>query len=323
MSIKEFLAALNQGREFSEAVFCFSGTAYSALFFASIVPLLARRLQLNLEYIEVDEPATLMARLATLSISGNSFFWLGNSADCEASAAGIMQALSAGDGYQGPHRVALFIESKKEKSSLKGKSVVHISCDDEIDNSVLKLFGDLVHGSQEKWSLPRPNIALKGTRLTLDGACTIMRYQAFGDALWGAVEQRWLSRLLPGDQSLFTLAQAFLAQNEDQFVACWWDVGPLYPPEFWLVFWSELLWQAWIVITFARASSAPVDRRWTYRLPFSFLQRDWKRYQPRELVVAHNALYGADYALKCGGNECALELVLWHFIRGNYKGTRS
>jgi hypothetical protein len=44
-----------------------------------------------------------------------------------------------------------------------------------------------------------------------------------------------------------------------------------------------------------------------YKLPFSFIQRDWKNHSIEELKQAHQGIYELDYRIKNGGDESFLE----------------
>ncbi|MBN2267002.1 MAG: hypothetical protein JW725_01525 [Candidatus Babeliaceae bacterium] len=262
----------------------------------------------SVEWVRGEDEGELSVGLQTFSIGGSKLIWLGDTSASEVMTKKVADLLSKG--YAGPHKIAFFVDSKRRLSGFGREHVLAVNTDDELDRECMNLLGSFFWPSLDmQFFLPSGGFPVKN--FTLDDACMLLRYQVLG--VWDRVEACWLSRLLPADRSLYTLGQYFFARDVKRFMAAWWDIRFLYPPEFWIVFWLDLLWQAWLTVTTMRAGGT-VDRRQSYRLPFSFLQRDWKRYQARDLVVAHNALYGVDYTLKAGGNEHVLEHFLCRFV---------
>ena len=72
--------------------------------------------------------------------------------------------------------------------------------------------------------------------------------------------------------------------------------------------------QALIYVQRARREGMLEAKKGTYRLPFSFLNKDWQKYSPDSLVAAHDALYRFDYNLKHGGTVNGLELWYHRFL---------
>lgn len=152
--------------------------------------------------------------------------------------------------------------------------------------------------------------------LSLDDACRMMAYQATVGRKCEPFFAQWLSRLIVPQKSFFTLSQYLFARRPQLFLEQWDICKGQYPPEFWIAYWSEQLWQAMLFVQRARAKGIFEAKKGTYRLPFSFLNKDWALHTPESLAAAHEALYRFDYNLKNGGTGHGLELWYHRFLRG-------
>ena len=54
-------------------------------------------------------------------------------------------------------------------------------------------------------------------------------------------------------------------------------------------------------------------------MPFSFIQRDWRKISLDELRYAHQALYDFDYNFKNGASIYSLEAVYHTFLADGYR----
>ena len=120
----------------------------------------------------------------------------------------------------------------------------------------------------------------------------------------------WFDRIVEQKQSLFALSNYFFAKDSKNFYAAWRSVAADYPPEFWIAFWAEQLWQAMIFVTLAQTEDLSVAKKSVSRLPFAFMYKDWRKYSVADLTQAHALLYAIDYANKNGSVIDGLEL--WH-----------
>lgn len=109
-----------------------------------------------------------------------------------------------------------------------------------------------------------------------------------------------LQKIIITQKSLFKLSEYFFAKREKMFLSYWHKVRTEYPHEFWVSFWSEQLWQAALFLAIMKEKRVATIEKHVRRLPFSFVKRDWRRCNKREIIVAHNFLYHIDYRLKSG-----------------------
>ena len=90
-------------------------------------------------------------------------------------------------------------------------------------------------------------------RLTLDDACRMMNYQTVVGRNGNQFFDQWYTKLVLSEVSLFTLSQYFLGRNTKLFLKQWKACKNDYPPEFWVAYWSEQLWQAAQYVSKAKA----------------------------------------------------------------------
>ena len=152
---------------------------------------------------------------------------------------------------------------------------------------------------------------------SLDDACRMMRYHLVVGRNGPVFFEQWFLKLVVPDTSLFSLSQALLGRSTAQFFRLWKLCRDDYPIEFWIAYWSEQLWQASQFIHKTRALGLSEAKKGYYRLPFKFLDTDWRHYTLERLSHAHNQLYELDFSLKNGGDAYGLELWYHRFLLQN------
>lgn len=66
---------------------------------------------------------------------------------------------------------------------------------------------------------------------------------------------------------------------------------------FWFAFWDEQVWQVTFSVTPAKTQGFDVTKK-AYRLPFSFINKDSKRFNADNLTQAYQFSYKLDNNLK-------------------------
>lgn len=150
--------------------------------------------------------------------------------------------------------------------------------------------------------------------ISLDNAVLLMHYFKAVGVHQQLFIDSWLDLIVEPDKSLFTLSQHFFAKDRRGFFAAWKMIGPEYPDAFWITFWSEQVWRAFYYGQLMRMQKITEAKKIAYRLPFSFIQRDWKKITSHELQAAHARLYALDYALKNGGGNHGFDLFYSQFF---------
>lgn len=151
--------------------------------------------------------------------------------------------------------------------------------------------------------------------LSVDQIYLFMRYAALMGKNQREFIDQWLGLLVSSEKSLFTLSQHFFAQESKKFFALWGTISADYPPAFWVVFWSEQLFRASCYVQLMQQRKIAEAKRISFRLPFSFMQRDWRLYKPHMLRDAHAVIYAIDFNIKNGASDAALDLFYSQFFQ--------
>lgn len=309
MNIRDFFLTEQTGSAHS---YLFYGRSCPSLFFSIFLPRFAARNGLQFSALPADG-LQLEHRCYQGFLGSPSLFWCGEFGSLAAASKKSLTAL-LGAGYAGPHGLAFFCSSK-ERTARMAQGMVDVSCEEPVGRALflelaafagLSVAGDL----WDAWTERRG-------KLDLEEMALLFCYGSVAETSgWFSA---WEQRLFAGERSLFKLSQYFFARDRATFFKLWREVADDYPPEFWVAYWSEQLWQAHMVVSSMQNRARPPA---TDRLPFSFLQRDWRRHTSRELVAAHMSLYNADFSIKNGiADGYAIELFVSKFVSGGFAGT--
>lgn len=150
--------------------------------------------------------------------------------------------------------------------------------------------------------------------ISLDTACLVLQYvQVLGSAQRDFMNE-WLDALIVPQQSLFLLSQYFFARQPTSFFVQWSKLVDAYSPQFWCVFWSEQLWRAYHYVYLTRQGNISTAREAGFRLPFSFLRKDWRTLPLNNIKKAHERMYEIDFSLKNGGDSGVFDLFYSQFF---------
>jgi hypothetical protein len=119
-------------------------------------------------------------------------------------------------------------------------------------------------------------------------------------------------------QSMFNLSTYLFQKNGDKFFELWKRIAESYSAPFWVAFWSEQLWRASMFVTLNKQRKYNDARKIAFRLPFSFINRDWHNYSADELAAAHDFIYRLDGRLKNGGSDIGLDLFYAQFLSNQF-----
>lgn len=221
--------------------------------------------------------------------------------------------------YQGPHIVICFLPIKNKQIAVAHGLVIDMD-EVKVDKDMLTLIMRLTQPSLDLKKL-NPIIKYISSRrlsIALDDACLISQYLLVCTTI-GDDFLAWLDTILFPDKALFTLSQTFFSKNVSSFYTQWQNQESLYAEAFWISFWSEQLWRACAVIELYENKEFAQAKTMAFRLPFSFIQTDWKKYAPAELRAAHDFVYGMDHQLKNGGDAFCFDLFYSKFFSGQFR----
>jgi hypothetical protein len=210
--------------------------------------------------------------------------------------------------YKGPHQCVIFLQAEDATFFKSQKIMVEIPA--TVNSALFKALC-LFFKKKMNASLIQllDHITSSYEKISVDQACMIITYIH----VIGKDKDLFplLERILESEQSLFELSRAFFAKDAHAFFALWHRFESLYSIPFWCTFWSEQIWRAYFVHIYMGKQQMQQARTISVRLPFSFLQKDWKKSNPVELKNAHNWLYSLDYINKNDG-DAAMGLEVFY-----------
>lgn len=302
MHVLEFYAQLPQ---LTKQVICFRADDNSALFFSLLAGSVREKLKggpLLLQAIDtqVNSAEELKLMLSVSFLGQQYLYWFKNIASDQAGMA-LQQYLSQ---YKGPHHV-IFTTTNTSKE-LAG--IEYIELPTQIDT---KIYNDLFAVLYPQHTNDRSFVSALFSRyasLQIDQACLMMQYQMTIGRRAQQFLPEWTDKLINADLSLFTLSGHMFALEAQPFFLLLEKFKQDYSDEFWVVYWAEQLWQAILFSSKAAQESPIAARKLVTRLPFSFMNKDWRKFSLLFLVNAHAQLYKIDFMIKNGQGSYALEL---------------
>lgn len=294
------------------SVWCFTGESYPALFFSQLLTKtgVSNHAPLPLENLELS---TVHSALETTFLGSVSFYWLGNVSEEELTKKKKLIAYLSH--YTGPHAVGFFLEtSDAEKIGTAG---THVILDDSV-NQALYVSLSTKFGFQ-----PDPefvnNLFKHHKTISCDTACIMLQYQAVIGKKHAQFFDSWVNTIIDSEKAPFLLTQYFFEKNSKKFWVEWESIKHHYSDEYWISLWSDQLWQATLFIEEVKKTNAQEARKLVKRLPFSFMQKDWRTIKPAELAHAHDFLYTIDHSNKNGGSaDVGLELLYNKFFLNQF-----
>lgn len=311
MKMRTFLQNCKNTELHKKPLILFTAKEYPVLFFATLL----ERLRKN----HIPTPKTLLfpdkdfaalqAQLSTTFLGQQDLLWCGNVSGIDLSTK--KKFLLFLQSYQGPHSLLAFVTSKDLPSGFDKQSVVNL--DDplsvaEREQLITLLFDHL------QWQQVHELTKESYKTMSLDMLVLLARYRLVLGKNSQLFMQQWFEKLLAPDESLFTLTQWFFARKPQHFFRTWHSIKDNYVPVFWTMFWSEQLWRAHYALLLRKENKLAEAKQMAYRLPFSFLQRDWKNVSESELQQAHDFLYAADFNIKNGASDLFLEVFFNNFF---------
>lgn len=308
MKLKTLLTALNDKKMVEAPVVYFSGERCPILFFSQLM----KKIKALDQAVKTINPVgidwqTLESTLSTTFLGQTQTVWLG---DCSTFTPTLKKKLFAFlHDYKGPHTVFCFVATKDAPKNFKNL----IKIDEPLQKVEIELLFKTLWaaGSAEKF------LALVKTdykTLSLDSIMLLSHYSTVMGKKSDLFLRSWYEKIVLPETSLFTLSQCFFARKKDLFFRSWVNLKDDYAAPFWTTFWSEQLWRAYHVANLNKQQKFNEAKQMSYRLPFSFMQRDWKTVSLKELNNAHSFLYQVDCKVKSGATEGSLEVFYNKFM---------
>lgn len=136
--------------------------------------------------------------------------------------------------------------------------------------------------------------------LSLDQACLLMQYCRVIGRNGDNFIDEMIDDLIVPQSSLFMLSDAVFQKNKKNALQLWLSMRDIFPVQFWITFWSEQVWRAYWYAYLMRMGAVVDAKKVAYRLPYSFMQKNWRLCILADLKRVHGLLYDIDIGTKGG-----------------------
>lgn len=310
MILAEFLTLLNKPQSLQPGIVCFMHKNYPALFFSQV----HRFVRVTQTIQTVDAAITSFTDIQTqcsMSFLGSQYIiWLGNLSDLDTKKQ--QQLLQFCATYTGPHTLWFFISEPELWNTAHGQT---ITLPESITLQEYQELCTAWYPSIARTAQSLKDIFIQGT-VDLEFAVLLLQYHCVLGRQVDMFVDQWAPKLREPEQSLFTLTTHFFAKQATPFFRLWKTIEPEYPAVFWSTFWSEQLFRAACVVECMRTNNPVLAKKMSYRLPFSFIQKDYKKVTLKELQRAHQFMYDYDVHVKNSGTPEFLDVMFGTFFTG-------
>jgi hypothetical protein len=318
MNVRTFLESLQKQKLVSKyAVTCLYGKQYPLLFCTHLIAFLQKQ-SIAVERFSVADRQMqdIKAQLATEGLSGAVTYWLSDFYSL--STKKQQEWLSYFQSYTGPHKVLLFCNDDAINVLSKSTECGIVPLDG-IASSDLDTVRFLLSESDSKKTAFSRAVASRTDRLSLDTALLLAHYEVVLGKSTSDFFSHWFDTIVEPTSSLFLLSQYFFGKKSTLFFKQWALVSEQYAPQFWVVFWADQLWRASAYCSLMKQRQHAQAKKAQYKLPFSFINRDWSSYSLSELNKAYSFVYDIDFRLKNGCNAVALEHFYCSFFNNKLR----
>lgn len=316
MVLTTFVEQVKHSKTLTHArVFCFSASSYPLLFFYHLISFF-RRNSVPIENLSCvsGDIASIKAMLSTMSFSGENYYWLeGFHTLPEKKQQELLLYLRT---YQGPHRI-LFFSDKGTIDSVAGMLTIALPQAITLQDFLAIRF--LVNDKLQDKSSFASQITMYSDYLSLDSVCLLAHYELVLGKSADDFFVHWMTRIIDPTSSFFVLSQHFFGKKLKPFFRQWVTISEQYPPTFWAVFWADQIWRAYVYCDLMKQKKYPEAKKVQYKLPFSFINRDWYSFSLTELRNAHHFLVAIDFQLKNGASDIGLQHFYNQFFENKFK----
>ncbi len=312
MKLTEFINTIQTNPEklYQYSRIIFTGQSYPLLFFSYIATALNKKQPGLLTLIDPSsqDDSQIRAALQTSFLGMQRMFWFGSVSALESGA--FKEWSRFLDNYSGPNTILFYAEENQSTASAL-ELVLPQQVDKKLFQLIVALIGLPASSGVEDFSKA---LYERVQSVSLEHACLLAQYASLMGAKNSDFFDDWFDRVAVADSSLFTLSQYFFAQDAKAFFVYWSKIHHAYGEPFWITYFSEQLFRAHAFVIYMRQGNRAQAQRISYKLPFSFMQRDWKKYDSESLKRAHDMLYHIDYQFKNGGSPYLLDLFYSSFF---------
>lgn len=267
-------------------------------------------------YLDVAEQQeeSIKARLESTFLGSVSTYRLGGLH--ELSKPALQQWLQYITAYQGPNKIIFVVpQDIAEPYKKQASSILFVDIPLHLNKaSFTSLFSRFVHNPSLTEKRYIEQLYARTDKIPLETACLLLYYVPVIGSDAQEFFAKWVDKLLVPEASLFLLSGHLLAGQTTQFLKMWSSMKDQYPEQFWLSYWSEQIWRALFYCRAMQERDIAGAKKIGYRLPFSFLQKDYRTCDIKLLQAAHSQLYDLDVRLKNGAGLLGLDLFFLRYL---------
>jgi len=317
MDLLSFVTEYEQSPTITDS-FYFIGSEYSSLFFSLLLEKIRKNTQLSLIDSAAISDQELKSTLGMSFLGQTTVYWLSTLSEIDGRKR--KKILDYLKDYSGSNPVLFFLDSETSEKEFKKTSLTGISIPESFNEETYKKISYFLYPMLEKQNNEYfySYVFQPYSKVTVNTACQLMEYQLLLGSRTKEFVHTWLDKLLYTEKSLYTLGAAFFAKNEAKFFRLWREISSDYGYPFWISFWSDQLFRAYGFIVAKQKKNVAEAKKIAFRLPFTFVQKDWKELSVSEIKAAHDFLYSLDYNMKNGSSESSLEILFSQFFLNKF-----
>ncbi len=317
MTLRIFLEHIERTKQLPQGdLFCFSSRTYPMLFFYYLLSFLRKHNNVieSINCVDVDT-TSIKSLLSMMTFSGATTYYLEHFSTLPIKKQ--QEMLDYIRAYSGPHRIMFFVDNELlHGKALKDAALPAMDIALPIDMAPRDFFlmRFLVHDNVQDKSAFASELIMRTDQLSLDNACLFAQYEILIGKSVEDFFSGWMIHLVEPTTSLFVLSQHFFSKKPKQFLRQWSAMSHLYLPTFWAAFWADQFWRAYIYADLMKQKKPVEAKKAQYKLPFSFINRDWSMYCLDELRNAHHFLSTLDFQLKNGSSDIGFDYFYAQFF---------
>lgn len=277
----------------------FLGTEFPLLFFSYFKKRLKEVISVRAIDLEEVKLNDLKAELSLTFLGNKSLYWFGNIDDCSSKTKDDFFSLIKN--YSGPNIIVFFTTEDLVRIEIQ-----KFSCEIE-KNNIQKL--------SEFLQIKYVDRVLKNAEnLKLDQIILLSLYSNVIGSRSKEFVDIWQDKIIKTESSLFTLSSLFFTKDKKRFFEYWLKIKESYQDTFWTVFWLDQSFRAYWFLKYKNDKDFKNMKKISFKLPFSFINSDFKKNSLEGLSLLQSAVFQADCFLKQGLGQDNLEYSLVKYL---------
>jgi hypothetical protein len=265
----------------------FVSGSYPLLFFSHLLKKLKEKI--NVKFVDEDNFDNVLHEIHMSFLGQKTVFWFGNLEGFSDKYKN--KALKFIDSYSGDNIILFYTSSASASSKVIELQKIKAT------SSFKELAKFLVRDINKSLDYVIENSFKLMDSFDIDQAILIIWYGSSLGSLSKDFFQNWFYKIVTTERSLFTLS-ALLLSKDRSFFKYWASIKEDYQPPFWTTYFSELFFRAHWYIYYKEKGLINDAKRISYRLPFNFINKDWKVFKKEDFIIAQDNFYKIDCSIK-------------------------